>query len=367
MEFLSCYWIDCFLECDGIMVNVGIVGGSYAGLSAAISASKEGAEVTVYEKKTDITKFACGEIYTSGLYGVGPPSKDCRYYAANNFVFHFDEGDVKLPLPSDSLWLTNRAKIQQEMYDTAKGIGVKFHIGESTLLSMHVKDYDYVIDASGFPSQSGYEGYSERIKPQAVPLYYNVFGDFSDYFDKDLHFWWLSGSNRGYAWLFPKTKNEANLGIGWETSVHQSPRFEDVRAFFQKLLKHSIDFDAPNVTRGAGVLPLDRIKRFTKGNVAIVGEAAGLMNYVFGAGAHFAIASGREAGSSIAKGSFHSYDKYVETELLKEVVISKTMLKTIGKLSPHLFRKVCIGIAKGPGMNVFHGKFNLLGALKYLR
>ncbi|GBE54716.1 hypothetical protein BMS3Bbin15_00876 [archaeon BMS3Bbin15] len=346
--------------------TVGIIGASYSGLSAAISAAKEGAGVKVYEKKTDITQFACGEIYTSGWYGVETPPKNCRYYAAKNFIFHFSDENIAIPLPRDSLWVTERAAIQKKMYDTAKDYGVKFNLGESKLITETVKDYDYVIDASGFPSQSGYEGYFEKIRPQAAALYYDVSGDFSEYFDKDLHFWWTTSDNHGYVWLFPKTEDKTNIGIGWENKTREVPKFKDIKTFFQKNLKISINYNEVGKKRGAGILPLDRVKHFTHDNVAIVGEAAGLMNYTVEAGAHFAIASGRESGIAAAKGSLSDYDNYVKSELLKEVDISKMLYKKIGGMSQEKFRKVCKGIAKGAGMEIFHSKVKFLGLLRHM-
>ncbi len=330
------------------MVKVGIIGGSYAGISAAISAVENDAEVRVYEQKSDIGLFACGEIYTSGLYDVPPPPKNVIYYSPRNFIFHIGDDVVKIPLPKNTLWVTDRDKLQHILYEQAIADGVVFNLGKKVKVSKLKAQYDYVIDASGHVSQSSFEGYVKPIKHTAIALFYRVEGDFSDYFDRNLHFWWLNPKHKGYAWLFPKTENTANIGIGWDIRDDIPPKFTDLNKFFDNMkLTYVI------TERGAGQLPLSRTKTFVKNRIMITGEAAGLMNYCLGAGVHFAIASGREAGIAAARENPSYYKNYVKKHLLREVDNSKILYNHASKASPSLFKRFSEAIAKNHGLEIF--------------
>lgn len=345
------------MECGTI--RVAIVGCSYAGLSAA---KEFVGSVDAFEQKREIESFSCGEVYTSGLYNVEPPLNGERYYAAKNFSFYIGGERVKIPIPKNMLWMTERDVIQKRMFRQCKETNFRF--GESPKISELKEDYDYVVDATGHPSQSSREGLVDRIKEEAQSVFYRVEGDFSQFNDGSLHMWWLNPYAKGYVWLFNKTDNYANVGIGWDITEEKPPTFKDLEEKMWQLT--GIDLGDCRVTmKGGGKLPLDYSDDFVKDNILITGEAGGLMNYCLGGGVHFAIASGREAVSAIARGDTSYYDKYVRDELVREVSTSKFLYDKLSWLGPEKFGKVSEKIAEHFGMDIFFSpKIKLLKLLR---
>ena len=209
-----------------------------------------------------------------------------------------------------------------------------------------------MIDASGHIAQSSIEGFFAPIKEHATALFYRVEGDFSPWFDDHLHFWWLR-DRKGYFWIFPRKIGHANVGIGWDITNTRGPTFKDLDTFFSKVTGGLIGHDYVISLRGGGILPLDRLHRFRKENILVVGEAAGLMNYTLGAGVEFAIASGREAAKSIVEGDGRYYEKYIENNVLREVENSRFMYRRAKGIAREKFEKLTEAIARTYGMDIY--------------
>ena len=124
---------------------------------------------------------------------------------------------------------------------------------------------------------------------------------------------WLSPDYPGgYAWLFPKGAT-ANLGLGLDTRLAG-----DLKRPLERLhaaLAAEGRVGAEVLGRTGGPIPVGGLRqRLTQGNVAFVGDAAGLTHPITGAGISAAVASGECAGSAAARHCAGDADAWREYE-----------------------------------------------------
>lgn len=97
----------------------------------------------------------------------------------------------------------------------------------------------------------------------------------------------------GYAWVIPR-KGDANVGLG----VHPDLRREPLTRSFQRFLAAQ---GLPSVDGTGGLVPLSGpLDTTVKGNVLLVGDAAGHVLPTSGGGIYTAMMCGRLAGLAVA-------------------------------------------------------------------
>ena len=310
------------------MAKVAIIGASMGGLSAAISAASNGANVTVYDRKSNIRDFYGGEIWPA-LYDHHIPAG--AQYAADNFVFYVNKTHY-VKLPPETIYMLDRDIYQEALAKKASSLGCKILLSTPAMVSKLRHQYDVIIDASGYPSCSLGEYGIGRVKEIATALYYISSGDFS-WCHKDLHMWWLPKKTLGYFWIFPKNNGtKANIGIGWvHDHINQSwkpPTFKDIDDFLHKLnIKQTVS------DKGGHVVPLVPLKQLRYENVLLVGDAAGLMNSTLAAGNHLAAESGRIAGLCAAINKLDSYEHRIKDSIGPELRNSQILYNLQKRLS----------------------------------
>jgi len=314
--------------------RVAIVGASYAGLVAAKILGEHGIETEVFERKRDVRGFACGEEFTRG-FGIGPPPKEVTFASLNKIVMYLGNGDAAIfNLPADTLFLVDRARFQEWLYKCTDKRYVSFRFGARAKIS-HLRDeYDWVIDASGYPSQSSKEGFTDKIGERAIAVFYRIKGDvLGDYEYGKIYGWWLVPDEFGFAWLFPQSEKQANVGIGWDITKSKPPKFGDLDGF----ISEKVTEDYEILLRGGGVMPLDYDKSLVYDNVVLAGDAAGLKNFVAGEGGRFALSSGKAAAEAVACGDIDYYKRFCESIILPEVKGSRFALRTARHLRRSVF------------------------------
>lgn len=112
----------------------------------------------------------------------------------------------------------------------------------------------------------------------------------------------------GYAWIFPKSKKKANIGLGSEKNLVE--KFKD---FMEGIIRR--DFGNYKLLENRSwVIPWGgaKIKLF-KDNAFLVGNAGGLVDPVFGGGINNAMVSGKLAAECILSGNPHLYEKKLKS------------------------------------------------------
>jgi len=298
-------------------MKVAIVGASYAGLSCAKVLGDHDIKTDVFEIKKDISKFNCGEAFISGVYGVPKPPKKSIFYTIRNVALNFPNGAVTdYPCRPDSVFMTDRAIAQEEMFNNINS-SVEFHLGTNGRIQQLKNDYDYVIDASGHRAQSSKIGYLPEITNEIRAIFYRIEGDFSRFRENnDIHIYGLKDG--GYFWIFPQTDTQANVGYGIKDV---KPTFEILNDILTKYL----DTKAKILMRGSGIMPMDYMNKVQKGNITVIGEGAGLMNYAVESGTQFAVSSGTQIAEHIVRGAYEQYPTHASKTYLPEVRQSKIL------------------------------------------
>ncbi|MBN1682251.1 NAD(P)/FAD-dependent oxidoreductase, partial [Candidatus Bathyarchaeota archaeon] len=102
----------------------------------------------------------------------------------------------------------------------------------------------------------------------------------------------------GYAWVFPKNEEVANVGIGVR-KIHKMPAVEYLKKFIeddQRFNDGKIIYKCGGITPASGM-----ISKIVDDNLMLVGDAAGQLIPCTGAGIHCSIEAGKIAGKEAAE------------------------------------------------------------------
>jgi flavin-dependent dehydrogenase len=119
----------------------------------------------------------------------------------------------------------------------------------------------------------------------------------------------------GYGWLFPKG-DHVNVGVGgWE---REGPRLREHLARFCR--EYDIPESSLEDVRGYRLPLVQPRARLAKGRVALLGDAAGLVDPLSGDGMYEAFLSAKLAtGAVLAGGDFESYDRELRRALSSQL------------------------------------------------
>jgi len=278
-------------------MKIAIVGGSIAGLECAIRLADHH-DVIVYEEHKEIGyPLRCAEGWVRVVEPYGCVVKEIE----TAIVRELDNNlNVKREYTIDvngMVTIIDRPKMEKLMAEIAEKKGAEIITGRRVKLS-ELKGYDLVVDASGYPSLFGSRN-NPGIAIEARCEYScdEMVIDFIPHTD-------------GYFWIFPKGDGTANIGVG----------FWKKRAKIKPLLEKYIDkIGAKPLWWTAGLLGIGLNKpllRWYNGTpVALVGDAAGLVDPFFGEGMAKAVISARVLARCVNSGRLKDYEK----DLLKEL------------------------------------------------
>jgi geranylgeranyl reductase family protein len=104
----------------------------------------------------------------------------------------------------------------------------------------------------------------------------------------------------GYGWLFPMGR-EANVGLGRKRRNKHDERIGRVLERFVSRLAEEGKIESRPIRTTAGWIPAEPGRKVGKGNVLLVGDAAGHAHPITGAGVSQAVIGGRMAGKWAAR------------------------------------------------------------------
>lgn len=112
----------------------------------------------------------------------------------------------------------------------------------------------------------------------------------------------------GYAWVFPKSKNTANIGLGGRGNLSEK---------FNWFMKEKIAKDYGNyriLENKSGAVPIRKENStFFKDNVLLLGDAAGLADPIFKGGVNQAMLSAKIASQCILENKVEFYEEKIKS------------------------------------------------------
>ena len=337
--------------------DVIVVGGRVSGSISSLYASKNGAKVLMIEKNQEIgTPVQCAggvsdsffkhmdikpssEYTLSRVEGATLYSPDGNKLSSKNKIMkgrilerkNFDKNLAILSANEGTdIMLKTSVKGLITENGQVKGVVAK-HLGKTLEISSKI-----VIAADGIESNiAKYYGINSQFKPQEVCscAQFEIVGIDVDPTMMEFHFG-QKIAPQGYAWVFPKGDNRANIGLGIRSS--EDTAYNYLKKFTSKIGGRTVEFNV-------GAVPVGGPIKKTYGNgIMVVGDAAGQVDPVTGGGIHISAKCAKIAGTvaaeAIQKDDFSerflkNYEKEWKNQIGKDLQKSLRFRKIFDKLN----------------------------------
>jgi len=328
--------------------DVLVIGAGPAGSTAAKHAAMGGAQVIVIDKKSEIgTPKRCAEgVSKDGLKELGielsprwiaKEATGVRMVSPNGTAVNLTEDKVKLP---EAGYILERKVFDKFMAMDAGRAGAQIMVKtlatgmrmeddqvvvtvESMGQKMEIKA-KIVIAADGPESRVGrWAGLKTALKPKDMEscAQFEMAGvEMAEPDCIEFHFGTVAPG--GYAWIFPKGDDIANVGLGVLTTITDKTAYEHLLEF---VASNPATKNAQPVELNVGGDPVGGLlKKKVADNVLVTGDAASMVNPLTGGGIISGMLGGRIAGQvaaqAVADGDYSHknlkvYDKLCEDEL----------------------------------------------------
>jgi len=316
-------------------MKVAVIGAGPAGLAAAIELARNDTPVTVFERhERPGAKIRCAEgLFDLHRYHDRQPEgtrvgvSEVLVKIHNLYSFAVDETPAYIL--DKEVWLAHLAR-------EAESEGANLETGSRVEISEARKEYDYVLDCSGSPSQSSSE-YGIGPGSTALAVQVKVGADFGSLLGK-MYVQFVPGE-KGYRWIFPKSEREANVGIGW---TEDPPR--DKWGRLGEFCRETLQKYEPG-ERVAGQVPISPVEVPFYGNILLCGDAAGLANPYHGGGIHNALFSGTLAAKCLAQRTPDAYPALLSAGISAEMKVA-AFARGLLERSPLLHEKAVAYLSK---------------------
>lgn len=319
-----------------------IIGAGPAGSCVAryIHPNHTGKRVLLLEAKKQVgIPMQCGEAIPTydELLTIFPNADCAELYDLPEEVYAGNIEGIKFKSPSGKEYVAylkgqmfHRDKLDQHLFDLAIENGVEYRLGcrvkrvekNRVLTANEEFSADMIVGADGVYSlvAGSFPEFEPNrdICPCSLVL---AHGDFS----ADLiELWFESRFPGGYFWLFPKNKmGEANIGLGMRGPKNVRGLLDTVLLEIQDQYKIRIK------QKGGGAVPLGGLKkRLVHDNIALVGDAAGMVFPTNGGGTGLAMMAGKWLGQILAQNrSLIDYEQKVQADMAPILKTSLRMRK----------------------------------------
>ncbi|HWW24110.1 MAG TPA: NAD(P)/FAD-dependent oxidoreductase [Edaphobacter sp.] len=290
------------LRTSRIPSDVAIIGAGPAGLACAIASARHGLHVEVIDAMKPPIDKACGEGLMpnslEALAAIGFPDLDRILGEIENHPLRGIRfiGDPASPNPvtTEAAFPRSpgrgirRTVLHQILLDRAVSLGVRFHwensvqsiapIPEGTLVHSNRQTLRarYLIGADGPCSRvATWAGLTEAsVQSRRIGLrqHYTV-APWTDF----VEVYW---SNHGQAYVTPNSSNEVCVAF---IANKKFPSSEAALSHFPAL-RHHLALSQPNGPARGSITLGRKLRRVTKGNIALIGDASGSVDAVTGEG-----------------------------------------------------------------------------------
>lgn len=316
--------------------DVVVIGAGPAGLMAARKASEGGAKTLLIEKEKRLGEKVCAEAISfsvletaeiepsqnfikkriNGAYIFAPNEDKKVIFSLKDIIGYSKEGGAIIDKPAFLEELASKAiKAGADFAICANAQDIKRNkdkievllsiLGKKTIISTKI-----LIGCDGVNSIIAKKFFKRENYETITCLQYRITNFELPEYDKIYFYFGSEVAPLGYAWIFPKSENIANVGIGVRNA-----RAKD---YLDKFIENHSSFFSKSkiIEMGAAPVPISGIiEEIFLDNIMLCGDAAGQVIPVTGGGIHSSIAAGKIAGEIAAKSI---EEKNYSKEMLKE-------------------------------------------------
>jgi digeranylgeranylglycerophospholipid reductase len=344
-----------------VSCDVCVVGAGPAGSLAAKTAAQSGADTVLLEEHHVPGKpvFCAEGLSLSGIMdaGVEPKVPDvaqqikaARVFVPNGkYVELTSENWVGYTLNRDFFdrhLAENAVKAGADLMNDTKSLGIFRENGSISGVIAQKDNEQFRINAKVIIGADGYWSITRRSAglgrwyPDIVSCAQYKLGDIKLDSPDTNEFWMgIKYAPGGYAWVFPKSTDTANIGLGVR-KIHTEPAINYLNRFIQSDSRFK---DAKILRRNGGVTPVSGIiEKVTDDHLMLIGDAAGELIPMTGAGIHSGTEAGKMAGKEAAlaveEGNFSAkrlevYRKNFERYWGKRINDSRRVVEMLDKFS----------------------------------
>ena len=288
--------------------DVIVVGAGPAGVSAAKAAAQAGARVLLFEKHpTIMANKPCGEACSQETLKTAGVDPSPRIVMREAYAIVYSPSMIPVEIRMIG-YNINKSHFIQEIAAQAAEAGADIHVKEEVLnvtrensvVRVKTRQGEYfakvVIGADGYNSTvARCLGVTEKSEP--IPTVQYIMANCKLKYPDAVRFYLGNKvAPKGYAWIFPRSEKLAEVGIG----VRGAPAKEYLDAFVKRFSDELgnakiIDY------RGAPVPIGGMISECVFDSAILIGDAAGHVIPLTGAGIHSSVSAGLAAGKVAAE------------------------------------------------------------------
>ncbi len=299
------------------MVTI-VLGGGPAGCFASMHSAKSGQRTVLYEEHGEIGKpIQCsGLVSKKGLDSLGIDYSKSILNRINGSHLHFPGVSLRVESPETKAYVIDRSVFDCLCADAAISEGVDIKTGVSRAGS---GQEDVIIGADGVFSRTARENGFPDFK-KVVSCYQEEFAKATPT-ENNMVSVYISRNNFPgfFGWVIPINEERVRVGLG--VSFGKNPR--EYFNGFRKTLGKNVLKNAKRESWLGGCIPLAPRNRTVKGNVMLVGDAAGQVKAVSGGGIYFGCTCASIAGkvAALNKNDLLLYERVWRRKLSRDMRI----------------------------------------------
>lgn len=349
--------------------DVVVAGGGPAGLATAIDARQSGLEVLVVDRGRPPIDKACGEgLMPDGLdrlheLGVQLPAEALHPFRGIRYLDGVVVAEGRFPSGAGAG--VRRTVLHQAMVKRATAVGVGIHWEERVIglrpdgleTTAGFRRGRWIVAADGLRSPL-----RRWAKLAASPSPWGRFGVRRHYalapWTDLVEVYWARDCE---AYVTPVSAGEVGVALLWSG---RKASFDALLASFPTLQARLAEASPSSRDRGAGPLR-QRVRHVVRGNLALVGDAAGYVDAITGEGLSLAFHQATALGAALRAGDLGPYA--AAHRRIGRVPDGLTRLLLTVERRPWLRRRVIKALARDPSLFsrilAVHGRFRPLRSL----
>jgi 2-polyprenyl-6-methoxyphenol hydroxylase-like FAD-dependent oxidoreductase len=321
------------------MVNgteVFVIGGGPAGLAAAIAARRRGFQVVVADGNKPPIDKPCGEGLMpdsiAALNQLGVEIAPHEGYPLQGIKFLEKDKSAKACFPTGQGAGLRRPILHQKMLDRAVALGVQFlwetpvtgiRCGGVNLAAGNFVHANWIVGADGGQSRvrrwAGLESSNKRGSRLAWRAHFAV-APWSEYVE-------IHWAENAQAYVTPVSANEVCVVV---VSRHEN---RDVRVALNEFPELTSRLSRERLSRPARgtITTMHRLKRVSRGNVALIGDASGSVDAITGEGLSLSFHQAVALAEAMEKNDLDLYQKAHRQFARRPTFMARLLLSLDGR------------------------------------